>query len=41
MTKEQKTLKTFSIIELAAGIINIIFAGVMFFSGGGEAEAIG
>ncbi len=41
MTKEQKTLKTFSIIELVVGIINLFFAGVMFFSGGGEAEAIG
>ena len=41
MTKEQKTLKTFSTIELIAAIINIVFAGVMFFSGGGEAEAIG
>lgn len=41
MTKEQKTLKTFSTIELIAAIINIAFAGVMFFSGGGEAEAIG
>ena len=41
MTKEQKTLKTFSTIELVAGIVNLVFAGVMFFSGGGEAEAIG
>ena len=41
MTREQKTLKTFSTIELVAAIINIAYAGVMFFSGGGEAEAIG
>ena len=41
VTKEQKTIKTFSTIELVAAIINIVFAGVMFFSSGGEAEAIG